>query len=255
MNHEFEIFLLLPFVMILLFYILAVMISNRRFKQWPYSRTAFCIFGVLCAVSAVSGPIANHAHHDFTVHMLGHLLLGMLAPLLLVLAAPMTLLLRTLNVNSARRLSRFLRSWPVRLLSDPIVATLLNIGGLWILYTTGLYEGMQKNLILHIFVHIHIFIAGYVFTASMIYIDPTPHRTSFIYRAIVLVSALAGHGILSKYIYHHPPSNVPLEQAELGGILMFYGGDAIDIILIFIFCLQWYKANRPRTMTRPSVDT
>lgn len=27
---------------------------------------------------------------------------------------------------------------------------------------------------------------------------------------------------------------------------MYYGGDAIDLILIVIFCSQWYKDSRPK---------
>lgn len=253
-GNSLELIIVFLFVMTLIMYILATILSSRRHKRWPLHRTAFWVFGILCAASAVVGPLANRAHIDFKAHMLGHLLFGMLAPLLLVLAAPMTLILRTLNVNSARRLSRLLKSWPVRILSDPIMASFLNIGGLWLLYTTDLYGAMQRNILLHVLVHLHVFLAGYLFTVSMIYIDPTPHRTSFVYRAIVLVIALAGHGILSKYIYHHPPSNVPLEQAELGSMLMYYGGDAIDIILIYILCLQWYRASRPRVAVHESTS-
>jgi putative membrane protein len=264
MNHKpiypssgssYELILLLLFVAIVMLYTFATILSNRRHKPWPVYRTAFWIFGVFCAASAVIGPIAKRAHMDFAAHMLGHLLLGMMAPLLMALAAPMTLILRTLHVNSARRLSRILKSWPVCILSDPIVASLLNVGGLWVLYTTGLYGEMQQSIALHVLIHIHIFLAGYIFTVSFIYIEPNPHRTSFVYRAVVLVLALAGHGILSKYIYSHPPSHVPLEQAELGGMLMYYGGDAIDLVLIFIFCLQWYRASRPRAMVHESVNS
>ena len=73
-------------------------------------------------------------------------------------------------------------------------------------------------------------------------------------RAIILVIAIAGHGILSKYIYAHPPDGVSSEQAKLGGMLMYYGGDAIDLILVFWLCMQWYKAARPRSrIHRPSL--
>ncbi|MBC6972794.1 cytochrome c oxidase assembly protein [Bacillus sp. Xin] len=236
--------LLFLIAMILILYIVAVVLSSHRRKKWPLYRTTFWILGVLCAATALVGPLANRAHIDFAAHMLGHLFLGMLAPILMVLAAPMTLVLRTLNVKTARRLSSVLRSWPIRTLSDPIVATLLNLGGLWVLYTTKLYSMMHQNILLHLFVHFHVFIASYLFTISMIYIDPTPHKSSFIYRAIVLVIALASHGILSKYIYANPPNGIPTDQAQLGGMLMYYGGDAIDIILIFIFCLQWFKTSR-----------
>mgnify|MGYP003446024625 FL=1 len=66
------------------------------------------------------------------------------------------------------------------------------------------------------------------------------------YRAVVLIVALAGHSILAKYLYAYPPIGISKQQAERGSMLMYYGGDIIDAILIFILCFQWYKANRPK---------
>ncbi|MEC0273397.1 cytochrome c oxidase assembly protein [Peribacillus castrilensis] len=242
----FEPILLMLLMLFIVIYMAAVIISNRRYKKWPLYRTYFWILGTLCAASAIIGPIANRAHMDFTAHMVGHLLLGMIAPILLVLAAPITLALRTLDVQSARRLSKVLKSWPLRFLSNPITASALNIGGLWILYTTGLYGVMHHDALLHALVHFHVFLAGYLFTASMIYMDPAPHRFSFMFRAIVFTISLAGHDILSKYIFAHPPSGVTKVQAENGGMLMFYAGDAIDVALICILCYQWFKATRTK---------
>lgn len=245
-----QIIFALPFVLALVFYMLATVVSSRRYKKkWSLHRTIFWVFGILCASAAVIGPIADRAHIDFKAHMVSHLLLGMLAPLLIVLAAPMTLALRTLPVNSARGLSRILRSWPIRVISNPIFASFINVGGLWLLYTTNLYMLMQQNIFLHMLVHIHVLIAGYLFTLSIIYIDPSPHRTSFIFRSIVLLIALAGHGVLSKYIYAHPPNSVSVEESEIGGMIMYYGGDVIDFVLIFILCFQWFKTTRPRSLS------
>jgi putative membrane protein len=243
---SFELLLALPFVLAVLIYILFALFSNRRHKRWPYYRYLYWILGVFSAAITLIGPIANIAHENFTAHMVGHLFLGMLAPLLLVHAAPMTLLMRTLSVRSARRLSRVLKSLPVSIYCNPVVASTLNIGGLWVLYTTELYSAMQHSLPLHIIVHIHVFLAGYLYTISILYIDPAPHRYGFIYRAVILILSLAAHGILSKYIYANPPVGVPRGQAEWGGMIMYYGGDLVEIILIFIFCQQWYKAARPR---------
>lgn len=241
-----QLLMALPFILALVMYLLAVLVTNRQYKSWPIYRTVCWVFGVILAIFAVAGPLANRGYSDFTAHMFGHLLLGMLAPLLMALAAPMTLVLRTLSVPFARRLSKVLRSWPSRMFTHPIVATFLNIGGLWLLYTTSLYSLMHKSILLHLVVHFHVFLAGYLFTVSMIYIDPIPHRIPFLNRAIVLVAGIAGHGILSKYIYAHPPEGVLLKQAEIGGMLMYYGGDVIDIVLIFILCLHWFKATRPQ---------
>ena len=239
--------LAIPFMIALIIYPVAVLRANRRFNQWPVYRTVLWMSGNLFALISVIGPLANRAHIDFTVHMMGHLLLGMLAPLLMVLAAPMTLLLRALTVKNASRLSSILKSQPSRICSDPIVASLLNVGGLWLLYSTNLYSAMLHSQFLHVLIHIHVFIAGYLFTISMIYIDPIHHRRSYIYRAIVFIIALAGHQILSKYIYAHPPQGVSSIQAESGGMFMYYGGDVIDIVIIIILCSQWFKSSRPRT--------
>ncbi|UQZ36928.1 cytochrome c oxidase assembly protein [Paenibacillus sp. PK3_47] len=224
-------------------YFYAAQSSNQRYRQWPIYRYWCFLTGILCSASAVTGPLAHLAHNDFRVHMLGHLLLGMLGPLLIVLSFPVTLALRTLKVQWARRVSRILRSKPVLWISYPVTAAVLNIGGLWLIYMTGLYSAMQQHMLLHILVHFHVFAAGYLFTASIIYTDPAPHRTSYMLRAITMVLAFAGHGILSKLIYAAPPEGIPQDQGEAGGLLMYYGGDFIDLVLIFIFCLQWYRAS------------
>lgn len=248
-----ELLLALPFVLAVLIYLLLGLISNQRHKRWPIYRYICWMSGVLSAAAALIGPVAEAAHENFTAHMAGHLFLGMLAPLLLAHAAPMTLLMRTLCVSHARKLTRMLKSFPVSIYCHPIAASILNIGGLWLLYTTELYSMMHHYALLHMIVHLHVFAAGYLYTISIIYIDPMPHRYSYFYRAIVLILSLAAHGILSKFIYAYPPAGVPIEQAQMGAMIMYYGGDMIELGLLFLFCLQWYKAARPRIPTDQSL--
>ncbi len=236
-------------IMAILLYILSVKMTNKQYNKWPIKRTIFWILGITSATSAVVGPIATFAHHNFTVHMVGHLLLGMLAPLLIALSAPVTLLLRTLSTANARRVTNLLKCKFVSYLSHPITASILNVGGLWLLYTTPLYMAMHHHPVLHVLIHLHVFLAGYLFTVSVIYIDPIQHRVSFLFRAIVMVLAFAAHGILSKFIYAFPPMGIAQIQAEQGGILMYYGGDVIDLIIIVLFCSQWYKDSRTKYRT------
>lgn len=249
-----ELFFAVLFGTLLILYSGAVIFTNRSYKKWPRHRVMCWCAGIFCAAVAVVGPVANRAHLDFSVHMTGHLLLGMLAPLLIALSAPLTLLLRTLSTTGARRLTRLFRSWPSRIITDPVIATLLNIGGLWLLYTTSLYSLMHENSMVYFFVHVHVLLAGYLFTVSLIYIDPVFHRNSFVYRAFVLILALASHGILAKYIYAHPPEGVPIRQAEQGSMIMYYGGDLIDVVIIFILCLHWFKATKPRVVEQRDLE-
>ncbi|GGI10059.1 cytochrome c oxidase assembly protein [Gottfriedia solisilvae] len=240
--------LLTGLFLMLLIYCYAANFGGNSHKKWPKYRYVTWFLGLTCIAIALVGPIAHSSHINFVSHMYAHLLLGMLAPLFIALSFPLTLLLRTIKVQHARFISRLLKSEIVGFLSNPIIALLLNIGGLWILYTTNLYSSMHQHTLLHLFVHIHIFLAGYLFTISIIYFDPTPHRHHFPYRSICMILFLAGHDILSKYIFIHPPNFVPTEQSQVGGKVMYYGGDLVDLIIIFILCLQWYKTANQRVL-------
>lgn len=234
--------LLLPFILLLGGYTVCVLISERK---WPMYRTVLWWTGGICAVSAVAGPLAEQSHSDFQAHMLSHLLLGMLAPLLMAAAVPVTLLLRTLPVRYARRVAGILKSRPAGWLMDPGFTAVFNMGALWILYTTGLFAYMHTNSFIYMLIHLHVFLAGYLFTASIIQYEPSSHRPGYYYRSAVLILAIAAHGILSKFLYANPPAGVPANQAMDGAVLMYYGGDAVDLALIILFCLRWYKAAKP----------
>jgi putative membrane protein len=224
--------------------------SGKKHKKWPFHRFILWSAGVVLAASALTGPLAQLSHTNFTAHMVGHLLLGMLAPLLLVFGRPMTLLMRTLNVRSARRLSRLLNSRYISFITNPLVASTLNIGGLFLIYMTGLFTMMHMSAWLYTLIHLHVFLAGYLFTISLIYIDITTHRYSYMYRALVLILALGFHKVLSKLIYANPPEGVSKTVGESGAQLMYYGGDIIDLGLIVILCWQWYQARAPRIEKR-----
>jgi putative membrane protein len=230
---------------VLVAYLAAVTVAARRGRRQPWWRTAAWCAGLAAAAAATLGPLAAVAHHDFVAHTAGHLLLGMLAPLLLMLGRPVTVLLRALPVAPARRLSRILGATPARLLTHPFTAAVLNAGGLWLIYTTGLYAATRTDDRLHLLVHAHVFLAGYLLTAAVAGGDPAPHRPGFAVRAAALVAFLSAHGILAKHLYAHPPAGVDTGSAESAAMLMYYGGDLIDLVLIVLLCRQWYAATRP----------
>ena len=226
-------------------YAAALWVTRHR-SPWPTRRTALWYAGLLCAGAALLGPVAEAARASFTAHMLGHVLLGMLAPLLLVLGAPVTLALRALPPARARTLTRLLRQPAVRTVTHPVVAAALNAGGLWLLYTTDLYHHVHTSALVHAAVHVHVVLAGYVFTASIAGVDPDPHRAPVAVRAAVLVTFMAAHSVLAKWLYVHPPAGVAVADAQAGAQLMYYAGDAVDVTLIVLLLACWYTAARPR---------
>jgi putative membrane protein len=231
-------------------YLSGVVSSHSRGRPWPLFRLVLWTAGIALAAAAVVGPLADAAHDSFVAHMWAHLFSGMLAPLLLVLAAPATLALRTLDVTPARRLSRLLRSAPARLVAHPISAAVLSAGGLWLIYVTPVFESMQTHRFSHLLVHAHLLVAGYLFTAAVVGVDPRPHPPRRAISVIVLVLVMTSHGILAKHLYAHPPIGVPLADAQQGAQLMYYLGAWVEGAIIFIFCTQWYRAAGQR-LTRP----
>lgn len=229
----------------------AALYASRHRSGWGLRRTLYWYAGLAATGAALLGPIARAAHTGFTAHMLGHLLLGMAAPLLLVLAAPVTLALRALPVAAARRLSGLLRSPYVRVVTHPVVAGTLNAGGLWVLYASPVYQLMHASPAVHVLVHAHVLLAGYLFTASLVGLDPDPHRASMTVRSVVLVAFIAAHSVLAKWLYAHPPAGVAPEDGRAGAQLMYYGGDAVDVLLIVLLFSQWYAATRPDRTRRP----
>lgn len=224
----------------------AALWTARRRRPWPIWRTTFWYAGLACAGAGLVGPVAEAAHSSFTGHMAVHLLIGMVAPLLLVMAAPVTVALLALPVPRARSLSWVLRTRAALILTHPAVAALLNIGGLWLLYTTDLYQLMHASALLHALVHAHIFLAGYLFTASLVGPDPRSHPTSMFLRSTVLIVFIAAHSILAKWLYASPPDGIALQDGQAGAQLMYYGGDLVDVTLIVLLFASWYRSTRPR---------
>ncbi|MVT26745.1 cytochrome c oxidase assembly protein [Nesterenkonia alkaliphila] len=242
--EAFELSVLIVLVLAALGYGLGLWRGRGR-GRWPARRAVLWYLGILCTGAGLIGPVASAAHTSFAAHMVAHLLMGMIGPLLLVLAAPATVALRALPVSAARVLSRVLRSPWVRLVTHPVVAGVLNGGGLWLLYTTELFMTMHASVLVHALFHTHIFLAAYAFIYSLIGIDPNPHRAPWLLRAAVLIAFIAVHQILAKRLYASPPQGVGSADAELGAQIMFYGGEVVDVTLIVLLFYHWYTATRP----------
>jgi putative membrane protein len=235
--------LLLPLAVAVVAYLRAAASERSRGRRsWPWCRDVSWTAGLAIVAAALVGPLADAAHEDLVAHMVAHLLAGMLAPLLLVAAAPVTLALRSLDVGPARRLSRLLASSPLRVLTHPVATATLNGGSLWLLYATPFAGAMRDVPLVHELVIVHVVIAGFLFTASIVSLDPAPHRAGFPLRLGVLVLAIAAHSALAKHVFAIAPAGSSVTEAERAGLVMYYGGDALELVLLVAFFTAWYRS-------------
>lgn len=235
----------LPLVIVCIIYLLYLAAALKQEKRSrSYKRIIFFTIGCALLVISFSPPVADYAHHHFTGHTIQHLLLAMLAPLGLVLGAPVTLALRTLPVPAAGAISKLLRSPFFHFISHPVTALLLNIGGMFCLYLTPLYNLMHEDNLVHALVHFHFFAAGYLFIWSIAGPDPAPRRPKMLLRTTVLFLSMAAHAYLSKfmYAYSYPKTSLHSEAAiKEGAKWMYYGGDVAELLLVIALFALWYN--------------
>jgi putative membrane protein len=230
---------------------------RRRGLHWPVTRVSAMIAGALCVTAAVLPPIASH-DELFPVHVAQHLLLGMAAPAFLALSAPVTLALRTLPRRPRRILLRLLHSFTAAALAAPATAVLLNLGGLYALYLTGLYKSAGHNNLIHVAVHVHMLLAGCLLSWAVLAVDPVRRRPGTWVRLTALIIVAAGHDTLAKLIYawNLPAGGGPIASRHTGAELMYYGGTVIEVALAAIVMAQWYLASgRALARTRRRSDS
>lgn len=231
-------------ILVLIVYLAGVAKVKRAGKSWSSFRTTCFICGTCLLIIALAPPLANYAHHDLRGHMVQHLLIGMLAPLVLVLAAPFTLCLRILPTLKSRKITSLLGSRPFHLISNPVSALLLNIGGMYLLYLTPLYAAMQTKAWIHYLVHFHFLAAGYLFAWSIAGPDPAPKRAAFRFRLLVLLVGMATHAWLSKlmFAYEFPRDTThSIEEIQEASMIMYYGGDFAEVLLAISLFFTWRR--------------
>ncbi|KPQ22628.1 MULTISPECIES: cytochrome c oxidase assembly protein [unclassified Halomonas] len=234
-------------------YLAAAYAQRSTAAGWSGWRCGFFIIGSLLLAIALMPPMMDWAHHDLRGHMAAHLLIGMVAPLAWVLAAPVSLLLRSLPQAGGRRLVDVLHSRPLQVVTHPVSALFLNIGGMYALYLTPLYAASLHSPLLHYWLHVHFLLAGYLFCwAILAGPDVSPHRLSLRFRLVVLFISIAAHSLLGKLMYGYgwPRGTAHgQENIQAAAQWMYYGGDLAEMLLAMVLLSVWLRQS-PRHRER-----
>ncbi|WP_079134006.1 cytochrome c oxidase assembly protein [Streptomyces sp. EN23] len=242
-------------------YLLAAARLRRRGDTWPRRRDAF--FALACGGPAYA-LVGSVPGGPFTAHMTQHLAVAMAFPLLLVLARPLTLTLRLLpgGAPARRALLAVAHSRPVTGLLFPPLATVLDIGGLWVLYRTPLLSASHHQPLLNVVVHVHVLGAGLLFTFAVCQLDPVRRPWNLYWRGTALLAAGWAHAVLAKSLYATPPPGTAFATSDVhtASQLMYYSGDLVEVALAAVVASHWYtttgRAHRrstpAHTIRRPS---
>src|SRR5689334_13401086 len=162
-------------------YVAALVRLRRRGDKWPSGRTVSWLLGCLVLLFATSSGVGRYMPAMFSMHMVVHMCLSMLIPILLVLGAPVTLALRALPA-AGRDDPPGMREWLLaalhsrfsRILTNPVVATVLFVAGFYGLYLSNLFDITASSHAGHLAMNLHFLLSGYLFYWVVIGVDPTP---------------------------------------------------------------------------------
>jgi putative membrane protein len=235
----------------------AATVRSRSGHRWPTGRTVAFATGVLALAAGLS-PLVDLAGPPARAHMVQHVVLGMLAPLGLVLGAPLTLALAVLPVRARRRGTALLGSAPVGVLTHPLTAGILHVGGLYALYLTPLHARTLEHAGVDALVLVHFVVAGCLFAWSLVGPERVARRTGTGWRIGVLVAASAAHGYLAKLLYARAPGLPPGGVAGAADLRdaarwMYYAGDVAEVALAVALFAAWYRRAGRRTATTSSL--
>ncbi len=247
----------------LFLYLAGVHRLSLRGDRWPVHRTVFWVLGMLMLLWVTCGPINAYQEYLFSVHMLGHMMLGMAIPLLLVAGAPITLALRAVHKREdGTRGGREWIMWAVhspyaRVITHPFVAAAIFIVSLWAFYFTDLVRWAMYDHLGHEWMIIHFLLSGYLFVMSLIGADPVPYRLPHAGRLITLIAVMALHAFFGIALMMQEGLMVaewfgsmgrtwgptPMEDQYIGGGIAWSVGEIPTLILAITVAIQWSRSD------------
>ena len=249
---------ILPLLGLWLVYRMAVRRVNAAHPRNPVPRLRVWSWnlGLGVLVLALCSPIATYDTTLFSVHMVQHILLTLVAAPLLALGAPITLLLRVSSPRTRQRLILpVLHSWPLKVISFPVVTWVLFAAVMWASHFSGLYDASLDNELVHIFEHALYLGVALLFWWPVVGADPSPWRLAHPVRIGYLFLGMPQSSFLGLAIYSAPVvlyshyetlqrswGPTPLEDQQLAGVLMWVGGDAVFLIAMILAVWVWLRA-------------
>ncbi|MGV0624632.1 cytochrome c oxidase assembly protein [Mycolicibacter minnesotensis] len=251
-------------------YLAGVLRLRRRGDAWPAGRTTAWMLGCLTLLFATSSGTGRYMAAMFSVHMVVHMLLSMLVPILLVLGGPTTLALRALPA-AGRGEPPGMREWLLaalhsrfsRILTNPVVSSVIFVVGFYGLYFSSLFDTIAGSHTGHVAMNVHFILSGYLFYWVVIGVDPTPRPISPLAKLAVVFASLPLHGffgvflmgmhkVLGEWFYGSLglPWHTDLAgDQHLGGAITWSAGELPLLIVMIALLVQWHRSDQ-RTAKR-----
>jgi putative copper resistance protein D len=262
LDWRFDPLVVIPLALTASAYLWAVHTVNRAHprNRHPRIRTWSFMGGLVAIGLALASPIEAYEGVLFSVHMIQHLILMLVAAPLLLAGGPITLTLRVASPSVRRGLLRVLHSPVVKVISFPVLTWALFAAVNWGWHFSTLYDDALENQLLHYAQHATFLGTALLFWWPITGVDPGPWRMPYPVRLFYLFLALPQNSFLGvallsagSVLYPHYLTNArpwgptPLEDQQLGGVLMWVAGDIAFLVAMAVVIVAWMRAEERKT--------
>jgi putative membrane protein len=231
-------------------------------RRIPHSawRVACFLGGLAAIVLALNSPIEAYDGVLFSDHMVQHMLLMLVAAPLLLLGAPATLALRAASPSVRRALLHVLHSRIMAVITFPLLGWVAFAAVNWGWHFSTLYNDALENDLLHYLQHATFLGAALLFWFPVVGADPARWRLPHPARLFYLFLAMPQNSFLgvalmssSTVLFPHYLTTVrnwgpsPLADQNLGGVLMWVGGDMMFLVAMGLVVVAWVRQEDRRT--------
>ncbi|MFI9504944.1 cytochrome c oxidase assembly protein [Nocardia sp. NPDC052566] len=252
-------------IVLAVLYLMGVGRLRARGDAWPVGRTIAWLSACAILLFATSSGVGRYSPAVFSVHMGQHMALSMLAPILFALGGAVTLALRALP-PAGRGGAPGPREWilaavhnPVsRLLTHPIVASIIFVGGFYALYMGGIYDAFVDSHAAHLLMNLHFLLSGYLFYWVVIGIDPKPRQVEPLTKLGMVFGSLPFHAffgialmsmttVMGGWFFRSLGlgwNTDLLGDQRTGGSLAWASGEVPLVVVMLALLIQWSRSDK-----------
>jgi cytochrome c oxidase assembly factor CtaG len=236
-------------------YLAGVRRVRRSGARWPAGRAVvFCGLGLGFGVLATMSWVGVYQPVLFYARAVQTILLLLAIPLFLALGRPLTLVGAALP-GIGRRIEAAIASRAARILTFPVITTVVLVVTPFLLYFTGWYEAGLRDTLVRDLTYLALMAPGFVFFWTLLRVDPVPRAYPYVVSLWITGAEVVGDAVLGLAViadthliaggYYHAlarPWGPSLATDQvLGGGVLWIIGDIIGLPFLAAQLIQMIR--------------
>jgi cytochrome c oxidase assembly factor CtaG len=239
-------------------YVAGVCRVRKRGGEWRTSHLVeFCGLGLGFLVIAVMSWTGAYQNILFYARATQTVLLVLLVPLFLAMGKPMTLFIENFPAAGAR-VEKAVRSLPLKVITFPLITSLLLAGVPMSMYFTNWYTATFHSGTARELTYLALMATGYLFFWTMLRADPVPKEYPYgvglwitaaemVGDAFFGLAVIADENVIARSSYHAAgwPYGPSLAASQvIGGGIIWVLGDTVGLPFLAVQFIRMMRADK-----------